>query len=156
MFNNKKFILIFSWISVISWFLLIYHFSAQPAINSNNFSIGISESIIENVEKVSPNKVLDINKLNHLIRKNAHFFIYLVLAFLVLNAFKLSRILGDKKFIIAFCICFSYAVIDEFHQLYVEGRVGQAKDVYIDSVGIILGLSLNEILVRIINSYKTL
>ncbi len=70
---------VISWIAVILWMALIFNLSHQPDTESNELSAGIIEVIIQTVEKVAPSMELDIRRLNHIIRKNAHFFAYLVL-----------------------------------------------------------------------------
>ena len=46
-----------------------------------------------------------------------------------------------KKIIVySFIFCFLYACSDEVHQLYVPGRSGNIKDVFIDSIGISFAL----------------
>ncbi|MEH6908026.1 VanZ family protein [Neobacillus drentensis] len=52
-------------------------------------------------------------------------------------------------------ICLFFAMTDEFHQLFVLGRVAQVKDVLIDSAGAIVGLVIfridNRLLLRFQN-----
>ena len=142
-FNYKKYKVKFiSWISVVLWMALIFHFSAQPATQSKEISNGVMEVLVETVEKVAPNRAadLDIQRLHYLIRKNAHFFSYLVLGILVLNARRRSGRLGDSSAVIALIICIFYAISDEIHQLYVPGRSGELRDVIIDSVGASVGI----------------
>ena len=45
-------------------------------------------------------------------------------------------------YFISFIICFLYASSDEFHQLFVPGRSGQVTDIFIDMIGVVLGLLL--------------
>ena len=45
-------------------------------------------------------------------------------------------------YFISFIICFLYASSDEFHQLFVPGRSGQVTDIFIDLIGVVLGLLL--------------
>jgi VanZ family protein len=116
--------------------------SAQPANQSNNLSTGVTEKVIETVKKVIHNNDLNIETLNHLIRKSAHFSAYLVLAILVLNALRMGGPLKGKSFVLAFVICALYASSDEFHQLFVPGRGAQVTDVCIDSSGAIVGIGL--------------
>ena len=47
-----------------------------------------------------------------------------------------------------------YACTDEFHQLFVEGRSGELRDVFIDSAGVILGIAIAAI-VRTIKAKDT-
>jgi len=127
---------------VVLWMSLIFYFSHQPATQSNGLSTGITERIIEMVERLAPKIDFDIRSMNHLIRKNAHFFIYLVLGLLLSNSLKNSKVEDRKGFIFALLISILYAISDEVHQLFVPGRGGQAKDVIIDSMGSLLGIIL--------------
>jgi len=138
-FKYKNSTTIFSWVVVLLWMLLIFIASAQPATQSNKLSKGVTEIVIETVEKVAPNADLDVSRFNHLIRKNTHFFTYLVLGILVLNAMRRSGARDIRWSVIAFLICVLYAVSDEVHQLFVPGRGGQVKDVLIDSAGAAVG-----------------
>lgn len=129
MTNFKK---IFPWLLVGIWMAIIFYLSHQPATSSNKLSSGITEWIIGMVEGVLPNLNFDLRALNHIIRKNAHFIAYFILGLLVVNA--------KKRIYLAFLICVLYAISDEFHQLFVPGRAGQIKDVFIDSAGALTGI----------------
>jgi VanZ family protein len=150
-FLQKKVKSLLSWVLVIIWMILIFNLSAQPAYDSDNLSKGITKSIEATVVKISLNKDsnYNIDRMNHLVRKNAHFFIYLVLVTLVLNSLRRTGFTGLRVFIIAFGICFSYAIIDEIHQLFVPGRGAQVKDVFIDSSGVIVGMFIFGVLMRL-------
>ncbi|MFA5535750.1 MAG: VanZ family protein [Bacillota bacterium] len=132
----------FSWLLVIIWMAVIFNFSAKPAVESNEMSTGITEKILEVVEKVVPSMKIDKAKFNHVIRKNAHFLVYFVLGILVLNGFKNSGLEKFKSLGLALLICVLYAISDEIHQVFVPGRGGQVKDVIIDSVGAIVGMGI--------------
>ncbi|WP_019412445.1 VanZ family protein [Paenisporosarcina sp. TG20] len=142
MLNRKTLVKIISWIPVILWMFLIYTSSAQVADDSNELSKGITQSIVETVESIIPGNDISVDNLNYLIRKSAHFFTYLILALLVLNAVRKSRIYGIKSFTISLGICVLYAISDETHQLFVPGRGGQATDVLIDTSGAMLGIGI--------------
>ena len=64
---TKRFL---SWTAVILWMTLIFYLSHQPATESNKLSAGITEVIIQTIEKVAPNVEFDVRSLNHIIRKN--------------------------------------------------------------------------------------
>jgi VanZ family protein len=104
--------------------------------------------VIETVEKVTPDNDLSLDNLNHLVRKNAHFIIYLVLAILVQSALRRFRIVGFKSILFALGICVLYAITDEIHQIFVSGRGAQVKDVFIDSTGAIVGIVFYAIVKR--------
>lgn len=132
---------VISWLLVILWMGLIFYLSHQQAIESSHLSAGVTERIIAVIESVISGVEIDVGNFNHLIRKGAHFFSYLILGILVTNALKSSAIRGLKSFLIALVICILYAVSDEVHQLFVPGRAGQVMDVMIDSAGAAVGLA---------------
>jgi VanZ family protein len=43
---------------------------------------------------------------------------------------------------VAFALAVLYAASDEFHQTFVEGRVGAIHDVAIDAIGAAIGIAL--------------
>lgn len=139
-----------SWIAVILWMSLIFYFSHQPATVSNELSSGITEKILETIEQVVPGFDSEMESLNHIVRKNAHFLIYLVLGIFVVNALRTSGVQGYRRIGLALLICVLYAVSDEFHQHFVEGRGPQVKDVLIDSTGAVLGICMFCMIVRIV------
>lgn len=128
------------WLLVILWMALIFYLSHQPANTSNGLSKGATEIIVETVEKIAPSVDINIKNFNHNLRKNAHFFAYLVLGILVVNGLRSIGIVGYKAMSLALFICILYAISDEVHQLFVPGRGGQIKDVIIDSAGAVVGI----------------
>jgi len=133
---------ILSWTAVILWMVLIFNLSSQVAEQSNELSTGITEVIVKTVEKVAPQAKFDVTSFNNILRKNAHFFAYLVLGILVLNALRRSGVTGTRSIALALGICVLYALSDEVHQLFVPGRGGQVTDVFIDSAGASVGVGL--------------
>lgn len=143
-----------SWVAVILWMALIFNLSSQVAEQSNKLSTGITKVIVKTVEKVAPQSEFDIKSFNNILRKNAHFFAYLILGILVANALRRSGIRGYWSIAIALGICVLYAISDEVHQLFVPGRGGQVKDVIIDSVGASVGLVLYWVVSRLVKKNK--
>lgn len=140
--ENKRIYKILSWLAVILWMVLIFCLSAQVAEQSSKLSTGVTEIIIEIIQKVVPKVEIDIHHFGHVIRKLAHFFSYLVLGVLVLNAFQCCGINGHRSIVLSAVVCVLYAASDEIHQLYVPGRGGQIRDVIIDSSGACVGFLL--------------
>ncbi|MFJ5768966.1 VanZ family protein [Psychrobacillus sp. NPDC093180] len=131
-----------TYIAVILWVALIFYFSHQPASESNELSTAITEVIVTAVEKVAPHSDFLVGNINHFVRKNAHFFIYLVLGVLVIRSLHLSGVDRYKAGILALFICILYAISDELHQLVVPGRGAQMRDVLIDSAGAFVGIGI--------------
>lgn len=141
--TSKKVIIL--WAMVILWMTIIFWFSNQPVHQSDELSRGITRVIVEVIEKVATDDDFDISSFNHIVRKNAHFLIYLILGVLVSSALKSSGVIGIRNVLISILICILYAMSDEYHQLFVPGRGGQIKDVMIDSAGAIVGVSVRRI-----------
>ncbi|MTI46830.1 MAG: VanZ family protein [Firmicutes bacterium] len=147
--SRNKFVIIISWLAVFLWMLLIFNMSSKVAEESNKLSKGITEIVIEKVDSINPDNKFDVDSLNHIIRKNAHFFSYLVLGILVINALRRSEVSSYKSIILSLAICIIYAISDEFHQAFVPGRGPQIKDVFIDSSGATIGVSVYLIINRL-------
>ena len=137
---------ILPWAAVILWMALIFFFSAQVAEQSDQLSTGITEKIITIIKNVIPDAGLIVETMNHVVRKYAHFFVYLMLGVLTANALRSSGMRGLKGLALAFAICVLYAASDEVHQLFVPGRSCQLTDVLIDSTGALIGSGIVGIL----------
>lgn len=131
-----------SWAAVFLGMLLIFNLSSQVATQSNKLSTSIAELIIKVVEKVVPGVEYNVKSVNNALRKGAHFFAFLILGLLVINALQRSGIGGFRCVALALVICILYAVTDEVHQLFVPGRGGQMRDVLIDIAGSGMGIGL--------------
>lgn len=138
------------WTVALLWMALIFHLSHQPATESNALSTGITEVLVKTVEKVAPNANIDIQSLNNIVRKNAHFLAYLVLGVLVINALRRSGVVGSRIVVLALGFCVLFAISDEVHQLFVPGRGGQVSDVLIDSAGASVGIGLYMLIGRVV------
>jgi VanZ family protein len=128
------------WLLVVVWMAFIFHLSHQPATVSYNLSTEVAETIVEVAEKVAPQAVFDLERINHMVRKNAHFLAYLALGILVMNGLRSGEIVGYRAIAIALVICALYAASDEVHQLLVPGRSGQISDAILDSTGAAVGI----------------
>lgn len=73
--KHKKLIMLVSWTAVALWMAVIFALSAQPRERSNQLSTGITEKVVRVVQEVSPHTEVDIEELNHVVRKSAHFFV---------------------------------------------------------------------------------
>ena len=102
--------------------------------------MGVTVRIYEAVNILLPK--LEVNVFNHMVRKYAHFFAYMILGILSVNALYLNGIKDRKAILYSFIISFLYAVSDEIHQIFVPGRAGQVMDVVIDSLGGIIGIAI--------------
>lgn len=124
--QNKR-ILAVSWLAVAVCMGVIFYLSAQNAEQSQFTSNSVR--LLFNLE-IS----------DEVIRKCAHCLEFTGLAVLVFNA--LYQSFGYIRPFVAFAITASYAVSDEIHQLFVEGRACQLSDFFVDCFGAALGISV--------------
>ena len=131
--RNKKKLIIYIVISVaIMAFIFI-----QSALTAD-LSLQQSDGIVKWLATLFH---ADVATLSFIVRKCAHFLEYLLLGIsLLLTTRELFLLNLRKSGIIAFAFGFFYAVTDELHQILVEGRSGEVRDVLIDGAGVLLGV----------------
>ncbi|UOQ85158.1 VanZ family protein [Gracilibacillus salinarum] len=80
--------------------------------------------------------------IEFIVRKGAHFVVFLTLACLFYIAMRKSFPLSVPKLVavIAFLLTVLYAISDEWHQGFTAGRTPYAGDVMIDSAGALVGI----------------
>ena len=162
MSENKKKIKYVKCIIAIICCIIIFSFSAVPATASTKQSKGLTYNVIKllNGNKLTEKELVKLTKrVNPVIRKIAHFSIYMILAIFTymfieeLNIKSKSKKERLRKNILYTCIfCIIYAIFDEIHQIYVPGRTGKVIDVIIDTLGACTGITI--ILIRNKFNYK--
>lgn len=129
-----------SWGAAIAWMAVIFYLSHQPGSASSNLSSGVVAALLNLIDQVAPNLELDLESFHTFVRKNAHFMAYFLLSLLSLNAWRSSGFHGLRQLIFGFGMCVLFAMTDEIHQLFIQGRSGEVRDVLIDSAGAGLGV----------------
>ncbi|MDD3392086.1 MAG: VanZ family protein [Bacilli bacterium] len=132
---------IISTLLVILWMLLIFIFSQQKA----DESLTLSDNVVKDTVNTVTNHSLSNDEVNNIVenttvivRKTAHFTLYLIFGILVANLFTNYKI--KEIILISLLSCIIYAISDELHQLLVIGRTGRVLDVLIDSLGSLTGI----------------
>ena len=136
---------IIKFLLVIMCMICIFSFSADDASESTRKSDDVIVKISEVVlgEKLTKTEKKDyIDKFVVLVRKTAHFSIYLLLGFLLLSLLSEYMKVGYLAILLAVLFSFLYACSDEFHQMFVPGRAGSMIDVLIDTSGATTGCCL--------------
>lgn len=135
---------------VVVWMVTIFMFSHQTGTQSNNSSGSVTNVIISTIKLITPlehEQAMKItNIITPIIRKLAHFTIYLIggiLTYCTYNSYKKVE-KKDLKYIWLFCVV--YAISDEFHQWFIPGRSSELRDVIIDSVGAGIGIIIINII----------
>ena len=140
--NAKRFKIVVSWVLVAVCMGIIFFLSAQNGEESGNtsslfmriiefFNLPISEAVLRNI---------------------AHFLEFTGLAVLVYNA--IYQTCRRKRPFVSFAISSAYAVTDEFHQLFVEGRACTFSDWLTDSLGAAAGIIALSIMIYIFSCFK--
>ena len=140
---KNKISIIISWLMVLLTMLIIFNFSGQNSTQSTSVSEGVVVDILSifiEKEEITP---LLVDKFNFPIRKLAHFGIYMLLGFCFVNALNMTfKLKIWIHTLIAAGGCLIYAIVDETHQGFSDGRSPQILDVIIDTSGAILGIAL--------------
>ncbi len=140
-FNHRRFILFLA--LSVCWMTVIFLFSSQNGEMSGNLSHGFLEWLMRLFGIDSRGLMAEtLQAVNHFIRKTAHFFLYMILSVLVGNAVLATSWKTRYQILITIFFCALYAASDEFHQYFVPGRGAAARDVCIDTLGVLLGCIL--------------
>lgn len=107
--------------------------SNDNGIQSSGKSDGIAYFIASKIN------IINTDDLIFIIRKMAHITEYLILGILLFNVLKDYNIINTKLVIITIMFCFTYAISDEVHQLFIQSRSGKFSDVLIDTIGSSIG-----------------
>ena len=154
-FDKKTQIKILNIILIIIWMITIFRFSGQIGTESGNTSRKFTVQII----KIITGKNLSINEpfidnIQLFIRKLAHFSIYTIGGFLIMNYQYETNKNEYKKILYSIIFGGSYAITDEIHQVFVPGRSGNIFDVGIDTLGVITGVLIYITFRRVLKSVR--
>lgn len=136
---------------VVSVFLILLLLSTMFVMSSQNgtASHGISESIVgffrdhlPIAESIKTNPSFEKINFDFLLRKTAHFTEFFLLAALIYFLLLELRYKYRNIFKTTIAVCFVFALMDEFHQIFVMARSPMITDVLIDTAGSVLALSL--------------
>ena len=144
-------------ILTVAVMIMIFCFSMENAENSDKRSGNISIQIItvfhpDYGQMDAGNQQTIYDRVQHIVRKCAHFTEYMMLGFLLRlcleswigHRIRRTRFAGLAGFIAGA----AYACTDEWHQLSIDGRSGQWTDVLVDSCGVLFGVTLGSLLIR--------
>lgn len=131
---------------------IIFGFSNQNGQQSGSISRKITEAVtknissIQNLEKDEKERVL--RKIEHIIRKLAHFSLYTIIGILLMSLMSTYKIKQRKRVLISGSIGLLYAMSDEIHQSFIPGRGPQIRDVGIDFCGVVVGMCMVLVVIR--------
>ncbi len=135
-----------SLVLLVLWMGVIFAFSAQAGEESSEVSRGVvvkvAEIIYPNYESLNESqKVEVIQKFYIPVRKIAHFSEFFVLGAISFVFFATFKRLPPKILpLIPFLFGVLYAISDEIHQWFIDGRACSIVDILIDSSGVLFAV----------------
>ena len=141
---NKNIIRVILIVLLIATFVRIFCFSSQDGEESSAVSRKVTTAVTQNVKKIqdmdSKERELTLDKIEHVIRKIAHFSIYTLVGILMMALMSTYDISKRKQIIVSILVGMMYASSDEIHQYFVPDRTALFTDVLIDTAGVCLGV----------------
>lgn len=120
---------------LIGWMTLIFFLSAEGADNSKARS-GVIVGFLKN----SLNLDFADDFLSFLTRKAAHIIAYFILGILIYSIIQTYKLTTKRTIVLSIMLAFFYAIFDEIHQLFVPGRSGEIRDIFIDTAAASAGI----------------
>ena len=140
-------------ILIVIWMCTEFRFSNEVSETSTHTSDKVTMYLIDHNTKTQnlpiEKKQELIEKSTVVVRKSAHFSIYLLGGILLVSLTNTYSKLY-KKMGYAWIFCILYAMSDEFHKLFVPGRSGEIRDICIDSLGALLGIIIMTCVISIV------
>ncbi|MCI8471346.1 MAG: VanZ family protein [Clostridia bacterium] len=149
--NTIRIVLLFL---LLANFSIIFMFSNQNSEESGNISSKIARMVEQKTEKAIEEKEESVGRTEKVIRKIAHFSIYTSLGFLLMAFVSTYALTQRKRILVSLSIGVLYAISDEIHQIFVPGRASQITDVMLDSMGILFGILVVLMILKIKQKIK--
>ena len=131
----------YRYILVILMMIVIFLFSSEPA----EVSSARSGFVVDTIRSL--NIALPPDIFMFLVRKSAHIFLYALFGFVVFNLVSMYAT-TKKAIVLSVLFVVVYAVSDEIHQLFIPGRSGEIRDVFIDTAAGMIGTMLYYMIVK--------
>jgi VanZ family protein len=121
------------YVPLLAWLAFI-SFASSNSFSAENTSRIIGPLVLWLFPRTSPETLAIIHFIT---RKVAHFTEYAILGFLAARAFRSSTrpAVRERWFLICAIIIVVYALLDEYHQMFVPSRTPSIFDSFIDMAG---------------------
>lgn len=125
--------------------ITIFYFSNQVgnvSSNSSGRTVNFIAQILPSLRNMpeAEKELICSEVLQPIVRKTAHFSIYMLLGFLTMNFALTYKGTKYQKGLCSLLYCIFYAITDEIHQFFIPGRSCEFKDICIDSLGALTGI----------------
>ncbi len=158
--KNKNILRMIFLILILATFSIIFCFSSQDGNKSKSVSKQVMRTIVEvnpKTNKLNETEKEDVvEKSQPVIRKLAHFTIYMLTGILIMGFLSTYDFHWKKKLTITLILGILYAISDEIHQLFTGGgRTARIFDVFIDFLGVFIGACFVLVILKLIKKiYK--
>lgn len=139
-------------------FITIFIFSNQNGEKSGSVSRDFTKKVIEilhidkNLNEIEKENLIENSQF--IVRKLAHFTIYIIAGINLYGFINTYNIENKYKMIGALLVGIIYATSDEIHQMFSGERTPAVMDVFIDSCGVLFGINMFLITNKIIKNKK--
>lgn len=137
-----------SFVPALLMMYLIFSFSSQTGSESSTLSNKVTESALIVIDHVmdkgwSEDEIqVRVEKYGYYVRKLAHMTEYCILAITISLPLYVYGLRGFVLLLLAGILCVGFAATDEYHQTMVANRGPSLRDVGIDSIGALIGITL--------------
>lgn len=133
-------------LTTLIWMIVIFRFSMDTGVDSHELS-DMCVTIFNKAVYYFTGKDLRISitpehyaLIELFFRKLAHMSIYFILSINVMVVLFTFNMKMSLRMLLSALFCFLYAISDEFHQSFVDGRGASFFDCLIDTSGALLGI----------------
>jgi VanZ family protein len=135
----------------VAWLAVIFYNGTRQGEVSQRSSKEIVKVISKfiNISPVAAERAsIKFRNANFYVRKNAHFFQYLVLSILICAGVRQLKVCKSSEIFLVLFLLLLFPVADEFIQKYIPGRSSNILDIIIDFSGGVLGMFVFKIVFR--------
>ena len=140
--------------ALITIFVTIFGFSNQNAETSSGLSRKVTNFVVEIIPSIKnmpePEKENVVDRVESIVRKIAHYSIYTLVGILLMGLMSTYKIKEFDRIAVSLIIGVIYASTDEIHQAFVPGRGPLVTDVILDSMGVLTGIFIFMLVVKMI------
>ena len=139
--------------ALIAIFVTIFGFSNQNSETSSGLSQKVTNFVVEFVPSIKnmPEKQKEQAeyRIEKIIRKIAHYSIYTLVGILLMSLMITYKLKELDRIAVSLIIGVIYASTDEIHQVFVPGRGPLITDVILDSMGVLTGIFIVMLVLKI-------
>ncbi|MFZ1302004.1 MAG: VanZ family protein [Candidatus Microsaccharimonas sp.] len=139
--SRKK--LIINYGLLIVWLMAIFLLSSEPS----TISSGRSGVLVHTIQSINPS-LTDTHTVTFFVRKAAHVTAYFILGILMFRVVRMYKFTARRAVLLSVALVALYAISDELHQLLVNGRSAEVRDVLIDTIAGTIGVLVTYFIIR--------